>query len=208
MVLGGKLLNGGEKTNNTEILDLSKANNSCNEPAEFPKVDGVEETTLGYYQGKVLYCSYLCHIYEPATNEWVATSDRISRQRYGSASSVIQGVWLISGGATVGVKTNTTEYWDGTEFHAGPDMPQPMNLHCQVTVSDNEVFIHTPSIDPNDPVGRTFLLDWNERKWTTLEAGTRTDNRGTCGKVKSSDNGWEIVVANRGTSSIFNLQSK
>ncbi len=207
MVLGG-FYDGESITGTSEILDLSKADSGCGVIPENPHHGGVFEGTIGYYGGKVLYCSYNCHEYQPGYSEWKAMSDSISRQRFAGASSVIQGVWLVSGGTTSGVTTNTTEYWDGALFHPGPDMPQPMNRHCQVTISESRVFFHTPYVDASDPIGRTFFLNWNDKSWERLDSGTMYTLYGTCGMVKTSTNGWEIVVTDIGTSSIFNLQSK
>ncbi len=207
MVSGGSI-DGNSKTASVEVLDLQKTDSACGPIPEHGST--FTEGSLGYFDGKVLYCSYKCHYYVPGATEWVKvdTSNDMSRQRFASASSVIQGVWLISGGTTSGTTTDTPEYWDGTQFHPGPDMPHPMDRHCQVTISDSLVFFFTPKVDASDPVGRTFFLNWNDKSWETLDAGTRTGNRGTCGKVKTSANDWEIVVADKGTSSIFNLQTK
>ncbi len=204
LILGG-YYTGNSVTNIAEVIDLSQADSGCAELPDHPR--NMSDGTLAYYKGKVLHCNNQhCHTYEPGASEWTPLSDSMSENRPGPASSVIQDVWLITGGSS---STVSTEYWDGTKFHDGPDLPRGMSLHCQVTISDSEIFFLAPWVkDMVDPTNRTFLLDWNDKTWTMLNNGENLWKFMTCGQVKSVSDGWEIVVVGSGVSSIFNIQLK
>ncbi len=206
MVLGDYYDDGNPKTETAEIIDIT----NTNECGSIPSLSvAVSDGTMAFYNGKVMYCSSKCHSYKPGDESWTELpNDVMSTFRRAAASSIIQDVWLISGGQVGRIDVSSTEYWDGVELRNGPDMPQTMDYHCQVTISKSEVFFHSTGIDPDDMLGRTFLLDWDQKTWTTLDPGTRTATFGTCGMVKTSDSGFEIVVADRGQSSIINLQTR
>ncbi len=200
LVLGG-YYTGNNKTNSAEVIDLSQKDSDCAELPDHPQ--SVSDGTMTHYKGKVLYCKKQhCHSYAPGASEWIPLSDSMSENRPSPASSLIQDVWLITGGLGTIV---STEYWDGTEFHDGPELPRGMGRHCQVTISDSEIFFHSPS---SDGKSRTFLLDWNDKTWTTLDDGINAWYFLTCGQIKSKEKGLEVVVSSRGATNIFNIQTK
>ncbi len=203
LVLGG-FYTGNDKTSSAEVIDIFKTDSGCTQLPDHPLI--MSDGTMGYYNEKVLHCNNQhCHSYAPGASEWTPLPDSMSEQRYSPASSVIQDVWLVTGGSD---STTSTEYWDGTQFHDGPEMPRGMGLHCQVTISDSEVFFLAPWVMNDDPRTRTFLLDWNDKTWTTLDDGENSWQFLTCGQFKSNDNGWEILVTSRSATSIFNIQSR
>ncbi len=187
------------------MIDLADPTNTCVAIADYPIALGY--SSLGLVDGVVKSCGGFdeighnvdnCFDYDKYTNEWISRPDMLHR-RGEHRSSNIEGVWLISGdnSDTVG---RTTEMWQGSEFVQGPDMPQDMYGHCQVTINSTHIFfvdiIHQT----------TFMLEWSTEEWTQLDdmRGYRDHGCG-CGLIRNEENGEEIVVAGYGSSEIFNL---
>ncbi len=193
----------------SELVDLVHAEPICKSPPDVPYPHGVSDGQLTYFQGKVLFCSTGCYSLDPGADEWMEFADSDTFNRVSAASSLIGGVWLISGGYNNGLQASSF-YWDGSLFRSGPDLPVPMGYHCQVTVSETEVFFSRISFITGVDVGPTYKLDWTSGGWTTLTSlpdTARGKRFGDCGKYITPDGKVEIVSVGDGKSDIYSVES-
>ncbi len=204
-----------DSTADTELVDVAHPEPHCKSPPNVPFPNGVLDGQITYFQGKVLFCSAGCYSLEPGAEEWTEFANKSSFTRVSAASSLIGNVWLISGGYTHGLQfQESSSYWDGSRFHIGPDIPELMAYHCQVTISETEVFFSRISKIPKRSdldIGATFVLDWTSQEWKNLtqpETVVRVKNFGDCGKYVTSDGKIEIVSVGDGKSDIYSVDKK
>ena len=60
-------------------------------------------------------------------------------KRSGAATSITTQGMLVTGGYNGDDRLSTTEYFDGEQWVAGPEMPVGMDSHCQVTVEETVI---------------------------------------------------------------------
>ncbi len=197
MVIGG--YNRGT-LNTVEVVNLDDPIATCDLVANYPTV--IEQLTVGLVNGVVKACGGCntdnCYDYHPLNNRWVS-SPALAKKRNFVRSSIIDGIWLVSGDDTV-PNGNLTELWAESEFVSGPDLPQLMYGHCQITVNATHVFF------ADCETLSTYLLDWDLQEWVQLDSmSTYRNNYCGCGLINNENMGKEVVVAGYGTSEIFNM---
>ncbi len=219
MVVGGFLFVEDEtgtakiaKTSASELVDLVHPEPLCKSPPDVPGYPhGIAEGQMAYFQSKVLYCSTGCHSLEPLAEEWTQFVAGNAFYRRSAASSLIGDVWLISGGYNnKNVIQASSDYWDGSQFHSGPVIPEPMAYHCQVTISETKVFFSRICYTTDFDIGPTFMLDWINKGWETLasQPDTKRFKRfGDCGKYLTPEGKVEIVSVGDGISDIYNVEN-
>ncbi len=187
------------------MIDLENPSNTCN-IADYPVEDA--SMTVGLIDGLIKSCGSTydrddCYDYNPATNSWI-TSASLMYERNKPRSSLIDGIWLVSGDdfGTIDV-TLTTEMWTGTGFEPGPSLPIPMYVPCQLTINSTHVFF----VDTYD-TGNAYLLDWYEQTWTELPTMTVDRYRMSCGLINNPENGIEAVIVEDGVTEIFNFRDE
>ncbi len=197
-----------------DVLDLATSDNNCDHVRDLPiSVYGNDAT---YYNGQVLACGGFnsdyqddCFIYNPQSNSWDQMESMMSTRIY-HRSSVIQDVWFISGGqhlhSGINSELDSTEVWDGSSFAPGPELPETMQYHCQVTINDTHVFVSDIDLLYGSS-GGTYLLNWEDKTWAQLETLRNLKDRPACGLARSESKGVEIVVVGDGESEIFSLES-
>ncbi len=199
MVIGG--YDGEDYLDVVEVVDLDDPNKTCQLVESYPEV--TELLTVGLVDGVVKACGGMsserdCYDYDPSSNTWNSSPGLLFQKRYAS-SSLIDGIWLVSGDTHV-PDGNMTEFWTGAEFVLGPTLPEMMYSPCQVTINATHVFF----VDCLDQTA--YLLDWNMQEWTQMDDMTtyKSDFCG-CGLIRNDQFGKEVVVAGYGTSEIFNF---
>ncbi len=197
MVIGGN--NGGD-LEVVEVIDLDDPNKTCDVIANYPIPCDFLTVTL--INGVVKACggdgSEDCYDFDPASNTW-DSSPGLHLDEHIARSSIIDGVWLVSGDGAV-PDGNVTEFWNGSEFILGPTPPERMGAHCQVSINATHVFF------AHCETRNTYLLDRNLQQWTTLDS--MSVDRGydcECGLINNEQLGKDVVVASYGTSEIFNF---
>ena len=60
-------------------------------------------------------------------------------KRSGAATSITTQGMLVTGGYNGDDWLSTTEYFDGEQWVAGPEMPVGIYSHCQVTVEETVI---------------------------------------------------------------------
>ncbi len=209
MVIGGYDNSEGHPTmmSSVEVIDLEDQDNICQAVADYPLLGGGQVASV--VDGVVKVCGSNhktdeCYEYDRAEDSW-SLSSGMTTQRKSAKSSLIDGVWLVSGDADSAVSTFSTEYFDGDDFVKGPTAPVVLQNHCQITLNSTHVFFS------NDIDLRSYVLKWDEDK--TFEQLPGYLNRlrlyPSCGKA--GDN--EVVIVgsdlmHRGTSEIYNFQDQ
>ena len=71
--------------------------------------------------------------------EW-SPAPSMRQKRIDAATSITTQGMLVTGGYNADDGTlSTTEYFDGEQWVAGPEMPVKMRDHCQVTVEETVI---------------------------------------------------------------------
>ncbi len=200
MVIGGK---DGSQLDVVEVIDLDDPNTSCEPVANYPTA--TEDVAVKLEDGVVKACGGVstsrdCYDYDPTSNTWDSSLGMLLRKR-GARSSIIDGVWLVSGDYHIPAGI-MTEMWTGSEFMLGPTLPERMDGHCQVTINATHVFF------ANCDEQTTYLLDWKLQEWVQLDdMSVYRSNICGCGLIHNDEKGNEVVVAGYGSSEIFNFDS-
>ncbi len=149
MVIGGF---NGSSMDSVEVIDLNDSSNkTCEAVSDYPLsndyltaqvVDGVVKACGG------LYAEYDCYDYDPSSGTWNSIP-QLNSAKDQARSSIIDGTYLVSGD----YDNYQTEMWTGSEFVSGPDLPEVMYAHCQVTINATHVFF----VDYEDKTA--YLLD-------------------------------------------------
>ncbi len=152
--------------------------------------------------GKIKSCgnayeSNVCYDYDPSSDSW-SRSESMINDRNSAKGSFIGHDWLVSGNLIL-PESITTEYWTGSEFMAGPDIPVNMGVHCQLTLNSTHVFFVQFNRDP------AYLLEWETLTWTELPSFTQDMTILSCGLIYNPENGLEAVVTHGDVSEIFNF---
>ncbi len=194
MVIGG--FNDGD-LRSVEVIDLENPSSSCNAISDYPIAD--KGMAVGLINNIIKSCGSefdtdSCYDYNPSTNTWSTGIDMLSA-RQNPRASLIDNVWLVSGDSY----ETTTEFWTGSNFEYGPDLPTLMFLHCQLTINSTHVFF---AEDNNKPA---YLLDWTTQSWTELPNMNEDRDWPSCGLINNPENGLEVVIVEDGTTEIFNL---
>ena len=96
----------------------------------------------------------------------------------------------------------TSEVWDGASFIEGPDLPVPMQRHCQLTLNSTHLFFSDLYT-----TGLTYLYDMERSSWRRVASPSKLYPWGACGLASSEGKGQEVVVALDGSSEIFSIDS-
>jgi len=113
-------------------------------------------------------------------------------------SSVIDNELFLTGGRD-GEPFFSTYIYDGQNFRSGIDMPARKDGHCQVTVNSTHIFV------TGYPTTDTFLLDWQQQKWTVLKDIPRLMYSPACGLLENPEYGPEVLVTVEDFAFIFSL---
>jgi len=168
-----------------EVVRDSESAQDCVELPDYPLE--IRWATGTYIDGKAIVCGGFldnkCHELASSSAEWRETYSLGSEYVYALRSSMIDGTWLISGGANE--NTDQTLLYENGLFTPGLEMPYEKDRHCQVTINDTHVFITDGYL--NEP--ETFILDWQRQTWTVVDELPATLGDATCGLLNNPDLG-------------------
>ncbi len=88
-----------------------------------------------------------------------------------------------------GTRTSS-EFFDGSDFTGGPELPTPLEAHCAVEFAPMRVFL----TDDNSQWIADFTGDSEEPQWTQLPDMERGRFYMGCGAVRSPNGGIDIMV--------------
>jgi len=155
----------------TEVLDFSgKSNVRC------PSIPSIRTPRTGftaaYVNGRVISCGGLdpsliddypeCYALGPDLSKWEYIG-YLSGVSHGFASSVVNGKWVITGGADIrGHSSTAVTVFDGFHFHTEFRMPSTRLHHCQLTINSTSFLIA-------DGKEGTYLFNFETEVWETLD---------------------------------------
>ncbi len=102
VVIGG--FSHGDKLSRVEVFDLEDATKTCSPISDYPTE--ISALSVGVVQAIIKACGgnnppdKVCYDYVPESDTWISTSSLTQVRRYHGAS-LIQDVWLISGGEPI-----------------------------------------------------------------------------------------------------------
>ncbi len=194
-------------TDTAETIDLENIS-FCGPIPDYP-LGPMEGATAALIDGKLKVCGgwieelgYVsdCYDYDFNAKTWDVARSMLADRREAAASLTSHG-WLISGGQS---ESNTTELWDGQEFVPGPNMPEEMSGHCQVTVNATHLFFAIS----NSNTARNYMLNFDSQEWIRVEDAQVSRSYPACGLVPNRDTANpEVVVVGNGGSEVFNVAS-
>lgn len=208
MVVGG-WTDGGVYIDDVDVVDLRGEGDTCNPVADYPFLfrRGVMEiiggrpwVCGGQIEGVAANPTDQCFEYQKEINTWVEVAGLMTARGW-PAASMVDNKWFITGGLLGGVPNTiyqTTEVLEDGEFVPGPDLPEPLDEHCQVTLDNDVVFIGSDHLT-------CYLLDWRTKEWRMLPDPSTTRSQPACGMIRNSDNGQEVVIIGKNSSEILNL---
>ena len=100
----------------------------------------------GGWVGKCCDNSYYetsCYIYQKYTNEWKFLTHMNEERGYFASAVVNNSLWVTGGYGNGSIEKRSTEFIqvDGTVV-IGPNLPNPTNGHCMVTLRDKRHSIY------------------------------------------------------------------
>jgi len=188
LVIGGDYCQEDGPCNAVPSVDVVRhppGNDDCQDIQPYPME--ISGGTAAYYNNKVLVCggddigriwTDKCYELLSSSHGWREIKPlpyRLTRM----ASSIIGGKWLLSGGRgdPSGSGSKTLVFEDGI-FTPGPELPEELYAHCQLTLNSSHVFFAGHA--------HTFVLDWPRQEWAILESLPSTMNFAACGLLENS----------------------
>jgi len=176
-----------------DVIDGSDSGKTCAEVPDYPEEEYAH--TAAFLNGRIYSCGGGNHphdCYSLDTELVWQPSVPMPEGRYYAASSVINGLWWITGGDRESDRrdADTTFLFDGISFFEGPTLPVPKSGHCQVTINDTHVFF-TGLVASEE----TYLFNWETEEWITLESNPHPYSNVPCGLLNNPDYGPEVIYA-------------
>ncbi len=96
-------------------------------------------------------------------------------------------------------RDTSTEFFDGSAFVPGPELPYGMELHCSCEVEPGRVFLAGGYSQPD----AAFIIDVDSGDVQELPDLPNTrDNGPACGAVEDGSGGYDVVVAGAETDEV------
>jgi len=171
-----------------DVIDGAESGKTCSPVPNYPVVDS--DHTAAFYNGRVHSCGQEGCFTLGKDLVW-QLMEPLPVGRTSAQSSVVKGMWWITGGDTYDYKTlNSTVLFDGISFSEGPKMPTPKSGHCQVNVNDTHIFFTGGFTTPE-----SYLFNWETQEWITLATVPRSTTEAICGLLNNASHGLEILYA-------------